>query len=551
MTTSLRADVLRNLELRSQKRQITILGRRGRANHYTGSQLLAEAEHCIQRWDTCFGEGPHVLVAALPTGEAFLFALLASLIGEGTLVPVAPPRPTDPPKRLQHIVQTCGATAVLCTQAHQKTVEAQLRDENGHQICPVLVVDDAAEPRFLGAGHTADRAIPIIQHTSGSTRFPKAVPISADQIRANCALVQRLWGMDEQATIVNWLPHHHDMGLMGCILYPLLSGSYSVQMSPLEMIRSPLTWLQAISNYRATFSGGPAFAFQEVINRIAPEDLEGLDLSSWQRAFCGAEPLPAGLLDHFRRHLAPNGLAPTSVFACYGMAEYTLFAAGEPDVRSQSFTAPKDWAAVEPCTLSADTRHNIRITDPDSGAALPEGKLGEIWLRGPSTSTAYLGQPDETVETFDNKAEGSRWMRTGDLGGISGQHLFITGRQNDIVIVNGRNISAAEIEWLAARVDPAFNPMAAAVFMPEQAANGRANLFIELRSGSAKLQDPETAIKRIRQSVLGHYGVILDDIRILSRGTLPRTSSGKIRRQQVAANWKADNTENSKRELMP
>ncbi len=550
MMTSLRTDVLRTLELRSEQRQITVLGRRNRANHYTGGQLLAKAQQCLQQWDACLGDGPHVLIAALPAGESFLFSLLASLIGEETLVPVAPPRPADQPDRLRHIAQICNATAVLCTLAHRKAVEAQLRDEDGRQICPVLAVDDPELRLLPGARQAADRATPVIQHTSGSTRFPKAVPITAAQIRANCAMVQKLWGMDARTVMVNWLPHYHDMGLMGCILYPLLSGAYSVQMSPYEMIRSPLSWLEAISTYRATYSGGPAFSFQECLNRVADEDCLGLDLSSWERAFCGAEPVPAGLLDRFRQRFARHGLAPEAVFACYGMAEFTLFSAGEPGERSQDVDVPNGWAAVEPCTLSEDTRRHIRITHPETGVAMPDGTPGEIWLSGASASAAYLGLPEETAETFENEADGTSWMRTGDLGGILGRHLYITGRRKDLVIVNGRKVAAAEIEWLAARQDPGLNPMAAAAFMPERAASGHASLFIELRPGVAKLEDPKKVVERIRQSIAGSCSIILDDIRIVARGALPRTSSGKIRRQQVAATFEENTASVSEREQL-
>ncbi|WP_162901337.1 AMP-binding protein [Breoghania sp. L-A4] len=538
---SLRSDVLRNLELKSDERQITVLGRHGRANHYTGGQLLAEAEQCLRQWDACLGAGPHVLVAALPPGETFLFSLIASLIGEGTLVPVAPPRPSDPPGRLRHIAQTCRATAVLCMAARRTAVEEQLRDGDGLPVCAVLAVDDPVPMPLGGAGRIADRTIPIIQHTSGSTRLPKAVPITAAQIRANCAMIQTLWGMNRQTVMVNWLPHYHDMGLMGGILYPLLSGAYSVQMSPFEMIRSPLSWLQAIATYRATFSGGPSFSFQECLTRIAEEDCAGLDLSSWQRAFCGGEPVPAGLLSRFRQRFARSGLAPDSVFACYGMAEYTLFSAGEPESRSPDTDVsdiPQGWTAVEPCLLSEHTRRNIRITHPKTGAAIPDGETGEIWLRGASASTSYLGAPEETDETFENEADGTRWMRTGDLGGVSGNRLYVTGRRKDVVIVNGRKVAASEIEWLAARADSGLNPMAAAAFMPEPAASGHASLYIELRPGTPRLKDPRQIIARIRRSVAGSYSVVLDDIRILPRGALPRTSSGKIRRQTVAATFK-------------
>ncbi len=535
---SLRASVLAALEASAGRPLITVLGRRKRAADYSGEQLLSQARGRAQAWAELFGAGPHVLVAALPAGEGFLFTLLAALIGEHTLVPIAPPRPADAPDQLRHIAENCGATAVLCTAAQREGIVARLRTADGRPSCPVVAIDAPNEP-VVAVARSGLPGIPIIQHTSGSTRHPKAVPIDAAQIRANCALIQRLWGMDEHTVMVNWLPHYHDMGLMGCILYPLLSGARSIQMSPFEMIRNPLSWLRAVSDYRGSFSGGPAFAFQECLSRVGQEQCEGLDLSSWQRAFCGAEPVPAGLLERFRQRFGRYGLAPDAVFACYGMAEFTLFAAGEPGRQPDTPSASAAHAAVEPCVLGEETRRSIRISDPDTGAALPDGRQGEIWLSGASTSRAYLGLPDESARTFDNETEDLRWLRTGDLGVVHGDLLYVTGRRKDVVIVNGRKIAAAEIEWLAAQQDAALNPMAAAAFMPPGAANGHAVLCIELRPGHAPQGDTGPVADRIRRAVAGAWSIELTDVHILPRGTLARTSSGKVRRQHIAEAYPA------------
>lgn len=544
-TVSLRQDILDVLTARADTRQISVLGRGDRATHYTGSQLLEEAENCLKDWATCLGNGPQVMIAALPFGEAFLFPLLASLIGEGCLVPIAPPRPSDAPGRMRHIVENCGATVVLCTSAHQAAVAAQLCDDEGNQICPVYVVDGPNVP--LATFNSAPKIVaPIIQHTSGSTRFPKAVPITAQQIRANCAMIQRLWGVNAETVTVNWLPHYHDMGLMGGILYTLLSGGQSLQMSPFEMIRSPLSWLKAISTYRATFSGGPAFAFQECLNRVPESACDTLDLSSWKRAFCGAEPIPADLLGRFSTRFAKQGLDPKAAFACYGMAEYTLFIAGEPGIPATEATLSN--STVAPCLLSAETRANIRICDPNSGHVLPEGATGELWLRGGSAAAEYIGQTKDTSQTFVQTADGESWLRTGDLGRVSGQFLLISGRLKDIIITNGQNVAAAEIEWLAAKEDTALNPMGAAVFVPPGAPNGHAALFIEVRQGMTPQRDHRQLVSAIRRSVTGTYSIKLDDIRILPRGELPRTSSGKIRRQVLADTYVANPNDVLRRE---
>lgn len=529
---SLAADVLRSFEQRADRDCITVLGRRGQAASYTGNHLRAAAGSLLERWEVWFGPGRHVFIVALPPGEAFLVPLMASLIGGHTLVPIAPPRPTDVPGRLRRMAQVCNATALLGTGLHRAAIEAQLQGPDGGSACPVVAGDEPGTP--VGRCRPRGRGVPIIQHTSGSTLQPKAVPIHAAQIRANCGLIQRLWGMGPETVMVNWMPHYHDMGLMGGILYPLLSGGHSVQMSPFDMIRTPANWLRAISEHRATFSGGPAFAFQECLNRVSQEECVGLDLSSWQRAYCGAEPIPAGLFDRFRRRFAPHGLAGSAVFACYGMAEFTLFAAGEPGAASDDVAAAGS-AATEPCFLSETTLRGIRITDPHSGAEVGAGREGEIWLSGSSLTGEYLGQDAATAETFVTDADGRRWLRTGDLGVVSGRRLTVTGRTKDIVIVHGRKVAAVEIEWTAAGVSPALNPLAAAAFVPPGAPGGHANLLIEVLPRATPPENSHAVIEQIRRVVAGTCSVVLDEIRILPRGALPRTTSGKIRRQQVAA----------------
>lgn len=531
--TGLQREIAAALELRHDAPLVTVLGRRGRHRTLTGAELGTRAVEMQALWGRCMGEGPHVLMAALPAGEEFLVALVATLLGGGTLVPVAPPRAADPPGRLARMARTCGARAVLCTTNNRAMVTEHLTGEDGAPTCPVLAVDDPVPVGAAAAGG-ASCAFPVIQHTSGSTRFPKAVPVTADRIRHNCGLIQSLWGMNRDSVMVNWLPHYHDMGLMGCILYPLLSGAHSVQMSPFDMIRRPAVWLEAISHWRGTISGGPTFAFLECLNRISEEEAQGLDLGSWERAFCGAEPVPSGLLERFRRRFAGNGLAGDAVFACYGMAECTLFAAGEAGGAGQAAATPEPWAGFEGCLLSDETRRHIRIAEPETGRALPEGATGEIWLSGPSVCGRYLGEGDGDEDSFFDVPDGVRWLRTGDLGGIAGGHLYIAGRAKDLIIVNGRNVAAAEVEWLAAREHADLSPSAAAAFDGLQAEPGHADLLIELRAGCAPIADPHAVAARIRKAVASGTGVRLERIAVLPRGALPRTSSGKIRRQQAA-----------------
>ena len=533
--------ILARLRARSGDEQITFIRRNGAPLAFTGETLEREAKMLAQQLRAWLGPEPKSLVVALPAGAEFLLTLLAGVLAQITIIPVTVPRKGSHSEQFGHAVRDSGADAVVCAATSQDDIRARLAClARGGPVCPVVSLPlDRARlppvlPRAREGGRGSDNSPPpaIIQYTSGSTRAPKGVRIMPWQIVENCQLVTRIWQMDVDTRVVNWLPHYHDMGLMGGIFYPLLCGGVSFQMNPLDFIQRPESWLRAISDNRANFSGGPAFAFADCCRRITVERVAELDLSSWRRAFCGAEPIPAGLLDTFHAHFAPAGLKRASVFGCYGMAEVTLFAGGAPGGADAVPGAP-----VQPCHLTEELRDALRIVDPETRHVLPAGQTGEIWLRGPSLADGYHNLPEETARTFRQSLAGEgpcEWLRTGDLGFVSGAELCVTGRIKDILLCNGSKVSASEVEWLACADAADLNPLAAAAFMPDQTANGQAVLIIETRLGHGISKDADSLRRAIRQKILGEWGIDLTDILFVPRGRLDRTSSGKIRRQAVA-----------------
>lgn len=524
------------LEQRHDTPQITLWQRKADPIELTGGDLLARAEAMQAQWRTVYGQARCRFVLALPTGEAFLTALLAGILGGHTVVPVAIPRLGTKSSRIGHIAQDCGAHAILCLGAQAVSIRQGMDRE---PPCPILPIDEEPPRDVAWRGpQTQDGTEPptIIQYTSGSTRMPKGVALYDAQIIANCGLVEQVWNMNPTSCMVNWLPHYHDMGLMGGILYPLLSGGRSVQMRPLDMVRRPADWLRAISDHKATFSGGPAFAFGECLRRISPEDCEGLDLSSWIRAFCGAEPIPAGLLPEFRDRFGKYGLARESVFGCYGMAEMTLFAAGAPGSDDLP-DPPTGCDSVSPCRLAPVTAPLLRIVDPDTGTEMPDGCQGEIWLSGPSKGAGYINLPQDTDHSFHaSLGDQTHWLRTGDLGVVKDDLLYVNGRIKDTLIANGLKVSAAEVEWLAAQVSDALNPLAAAAFMAGRAG---AVLLIEVKTGRALPENTAELRQAIERMMAAEWGIPLLALRILPRGELPRTTSGKIRRQAIAEAYRS------------
>lgn len=533
-TETLSAQLIQRLQSHGNAPCVTILRRsKGmQATPYTGSQLLNAAQQRLNQWRSAFGPAPLTLALALPQGVEFMTSLLAGLIGKITIVPLPPIKPND--ARLRHMVIDSGANAVICLPTQLDALKRNLADESSGQMpCPLHALDGTMLCDAPLKPTSQNQTAALIQYTSGSTHLPKGVLISADNILKNCALVTRAWGMGRHTKVLNWLPHYHDMGLMGCIIYPILFGGTSVQMNPLDVIRAPASWLRAVSDHRATISGGPAFAYQECLSRITPQDCEGLDLSSWGQAFCGSEPVQGDLLPRFQQKFACYGLPENAPFSCYGMAESTLFVAGS----QQSNSIPKA-TDLAPCHLTDETRALVQITNPTTCNPCDTEEEGEIWVKGDSVANGYRNLPNESYKTFADQGD-TRWLRTGDIGKISGNTLYITGRIKDMLIANGRNIAAREVEWMAAKIDLALNPFGAAAFAPDPLTSGTAVLLIELRTGHKTLQNPQKARTLIERTMRGTLGIKLSDIRFLPRGTLPRTSSGKIRRASAANSYRA------------
>ncbi|MEM8662890.1 MAG: AMP-binding protein [Pseudomonadota bacterium] len=524
------------LAAREHREVLTVVSRGQTSAAFTGASLRAQVNARADQLTAWLGGTGGVVVLAFPPGPLFVTSFLACLAVGVTAVPVPLPRRGSASERLRHIVEDCGAAGVLTTDEARPKVRAALGEDAS---IPVIALASGQDPAPCAAA-TEGRRAAVIQYTSGSTRWPKGVEITADNILANCDLVRRTWGFDETSRFVNWMPHFHDMGLMGGLLYPFLCGATSVQMSPYDFVRRPRAWLEEIAQSRATFSGGPAFAFADILARVGRDDLEGLDLTTWSHAYCGGEPVPPGLIEAVRAHLAPTGLRPEAVFSCYGMAEMTLFAAGRPDPAKDDEAAPADHGPDHACRLDDRQLAGIVVVDLVTLTAVCDGDEGEIWLTGPSASAGYVNALDETEAVFGQRLTGRKetFVRTGDLGRIDGRRLFITGRLKDTLIAHGRKVSAHEVEWLACRAEPRLNPLAAAAFMTEEAASGTAALVVETRGSRTMVADAQATRRAIRGAVLGEFGIDLVDIVFVPRGRLPRTTSGKTRRRAVAESWR-------------
>jgi 8-amino-7-oxononanoate synthase len=509
-----------------------------------------------------------MLQASVPVGEralllyqpgleyvtAFLGCLYAGVIA----VPAYPPRPNQSLLRLQAIVSDAQARIVLTASSVLGNVKRQLSEFPDLQALTWITTDDTqtgAEGSWRDPDLKRDQ-VAFVQYTSGSTMAPKGVMLSHRNVMHNLSLICQCFRHSPESRGMVWLPPYHDMGLIGGVLQPLYAGFPVTLMSPYAFLQRPLRWLQAITRTKATTSGGPNFAYDLCVRRITDEQLSALDLSSWDLAFNGAEPIRHETLDAFVRKFAPCGFRKEAFYPCYGLAEATLIVTGGLK-EAAPVVAGFDREALERNLVKTSSNHKesartlvgcgqritdqqIAIVDPTSGATCTNGNVGEIWLAGPSVALGYWGRPEETEETFQAHilADGhGPYLRTGDVGFVHDGELFVTGRLKDLIIIRGRNYYPHDIELTVERCHPHLRPGGGAAFSVE--VNGAECLIVAQEVDRQYLRNlnAEEIIDAIRQAIAEHYDLRVHAIALVKTGALPKTSSGKIQRHACRASF--------------
>jgi acyl-CoA synthetase (AMP-forming)/AMP-acid ligase II len=510
--------------------------------------------------------GDRALLIFAP-GLEFIVAFFACLYARVIAVPLNLPRRSRLTAAARVIARDCAASAALTTGAALADARAALEAAPagaggaagpGSEALRWLVVDQPGHADWRPAAAAfqplpaTPEEIAFLQYTSGSTADPKGVMVSHGNLRANERMIQRAFGHDADSTVVGWAPFFHDQGLIGNVLQPLRAGATSVLMSPLTFARWPLSWLSAVSKYRAHTSGGPNFAFDACVARAARGDVPDLDLSSWRVAFNGAEPIRAETLRRFAETFAPHGFRPAALFPCYGLAEATLLVTGSRKGRGPRITG------VDPVALGreryvpaadghgqlvvgsglalppAEPEAGIRIVDSVTGLPCAPDRVGEIWVTGPHVAQGYWGRPGATEATFGGRLPGDhdhRYLRTGDLGFIADGELYVVGRLKDLVIIRGRNYYPQDIEHTAESSHPALRPGGCAAF--SIAATGGAEQLVvvqEVRPGDGTRAGADDIVGAIRAAVIREHQVALGDLVLTLPGQLQKTSSGKIMR---------------------
>jgi acyl-CoA synthetase (AMP-forming)/AMP-acid ligase II len=529
----------------------------------TYAELHLQAQTIAVKLQSITQPGERALLLFQP-GLEFILAFFGCLYAGVIAVPAYPPRRNQSLSRLQSIATDAEATIVLTTSSLLTTLQTAAPDTlllSDLQWVATDLLSEALAMHWQSPPITRE-SLAFLQYTSGSTGDPKGVMISHGNLLHNSALIQNCFQDTPQSQGVSWLPVYHDMGLIGGVLQPIYVGAQTVLMSPVDFLQKPIRWLEAISRYRATTSGGPNFAYDLCIQKITPAQIEKLDLSHWELAFTGAEPVRADTLEKFAATFAPCGFRKSAFYPCYGMAETTLIVAGgaktaEPPVLSvDAMSLELNQVVMSAKPQDTDRQivgcgqtwldQQLLIVHPETQVPCADDQVGEIWVSGASVAQGYWNRVEQTTEAFCAmpampsgevptgstiaEANAATFLRTGDLGFLHHGELFITGRLKDMIIIRGQNHYPHDIERTVEASHEALRAGCGAAFSIDFKGAERLVVVQEVERSYLRKLDETTVASSIQQAVSAQHGLDIFATVLVKTGSIPKTSSGKIRR---------------------
>ncbi|HVG07045.1 MAG TPA: fatty acyl-AMP ligase [Thermoanaerobaculia bacterium] len=498
--------------------------------------------------DLGIGRGERVALV-FPTGLEFFEALFGILLAGAVPVPLYPPvrlgRLDEYFRRTARMLEVSGSRLVLADARVRRILGeavAAARPPLGCRTVDEVRQKDGetvrVEPSDLG----------LVQFSSGTTVEPKPVALSHRALISQVKAINGCWQDTDgrRQSGVSWLPLYHDMGLIGCAFGALDRDIPLTLLGPELFVARPALWLRAISRWQGTISPAPNFAYALCLTRISDAEMEGVDLSSWHTALNGAEAVSPPVLRAFCERFARWGFRPEAFTPVYGLSEAALAVTfSDLNVPFRSVRVEREALAREGLALETEEgREIVSVGRPlpgfeleirdEEGRPLPPGRVGGIWIQGPSLMEGYLDAPEATARALRDG-----WLDTGDLGFLRAGELYLTGRAKDVVILRGRNHAPEEIERSLEEVPGVRTGCAVAVsWLPEDADGERLVLLVE-EARNASPEQLEALPEACREAVLAAVGLGVDEVVVLEPGTLPRTSSGKLRRQEALRLWLA------------
>lgn len=477
-------------------------------------------------------EGKNVLLIYQHPAD-FITAFLACQYAGVIPVPVPYAKGSKQLQRLTAIIRDADAVAVCCTDDTSDYLRKGLYENKEVSF----IITDKLPAEHVEIENISCHEIAFLQYTSGSTGSPKGVIVTHQNLLHNQQLIRNAFHCNPDSIIFSWLPFHHDMGLIGNILHTIYVGCSCILMSPFQFIQKPARWLRAISTYKVTHSGAPNFAYDLCVNRIRPEELETLDLSAWQVAYNGSEPLRSDTLQRFSNYFGPGGFKPSAFYPCYGLAEATLIVAGCKEETALPVTVYIDKEGMVQEQYSTEylpvvssggivPGMQVVILHPEDGSLCKESEPGEICIAGDSVTQGYWNKDnDEFFSEWNNQS----FLKTGDLGFLYKEMLFVNGRIKELLIIRGKNIYPYDIEHLVASGIAEIEPNGVAVF-GITAEEEKCIIVAEVKRTHLTQINISATIDAIDKIIIEVSGIIPHDILLLTPMGIPRTTSGKLQR---------------------
>lgn len=494
--------------------------------------------------------GARLALVFLP-GPSFVVAVMGTWLAGCTAVPLAPPASASARTRSEAILSESHCAALL-TDAH--TI-SDLRTDWADVLdwLSLILIDGPAPDAPFPDRQTQEGDVAIVQYTSGSTGTPRGVIVTHAALAAQTRAIDRSLKPRGEERVVTWLPPEHDMGLVGGLLYNFWRGGPTYILSPTSFVRRPFIWLDAISRFGATISVAPNFAYDICVRGISSERRKKLDLSSWQVALNGAEPVRPETMDAFVEAFAPHGFDARAFMPCYGLAEATLLVSGAGRCEGATSTwfdpealerrEVRTASVCEGVRLSSSgavrMTGGVKIVNPETGIPCAREQIGEIWVAGDSLGQGYLNRPDDTQATFRTRLPDGTgpYLRTGDTGFLWQDELYVTGRIKDIVLCHGRTLHAADLERQLNRLDPVLRSGRIAVY---QSDDNKVIILAEIVASRLGDDGGNDIARRIMRGFLTESGVEAHEILLIRPGSLLWTTSGKLRRAESLAHVRKD-----------